>query len=132
MATPTKDELADHKLRLIGAIKDIKIKPEKVETADELETFMKEYSKHGKREVERRQLSWLSIFFDEVDKGEVTYSTWKYEIGWLKEEKKYPEDTIILLVIRGAAKGEAANFVILTYLLIFLCLKVRSVSLRCI
>ena len=77
MDTPTKDEEADHKLNLIGAIRDIKIKPEKVETADELETFMKEYSKHGKREVERRQLSWLSIFFGEVGKGEVTYPMWK-------------------------------------------------------
>ena len=47
-------------------------------------------------------------FFGEDGKGEVTYQTWKYEIECLKQEKKYPEDQI-LLAIRRAAKGEAAN-----------------------
>ena len=123
MATPTKDEVADHELRLIGAIRDIKIKPKKVETVDELETFIKDFCKHGKGEVERRQLQRLSIFFGKVGEGEVTYPTWKYEIERIKEEKKYPESTR-LLAIRGAAKGEAEKLVKLTYLLIFLRLKV--------
>lgn len=102
---PTKDEVTEHELRLIGAIRKLPIKPEKVETTEELEMFMKGYSKDG---GERRQLPRLSIFFGEDGRGEVGYQTWKYEIECLRAEKKYPEDQI-LLAIRRAAKGEAAN-----------------------
>ena len=78
MATaPTKDEVTLHELKLIGAMRELKIKPEKVETTEELEKFMKEYDKDG---TERRQFSRLSIFYGEDGKGEVTYQTWKYEI----------------------------------------------------
>ena len=70
-----------------------------------MEKFIKDYDKEG---TERRQLPRLSIFFGEDGKGEVSYQTWKYEIECLKEEKKYPEDQI-LVAIRRAAKGEAAN-----------------------
>ena len=42
MATaPTKDEVTLHELKLIGAMMELKIKPEKVETTEELEKFMK-------------------------------------------------------------------------------------------
>ena len=102
---PTKDEVTDHELRLISAMRKLTIKPEKVETAKELETFMTSYNKDG---GERRQLPRLSIFFGEDGRGEVGYQTWKYEIECLKAEKKYPEDQL-LLAIRRAAKGEAAN-----------------------
>ena len=106
MATaPTKDEVTEHELKLIGAIRHLKVKPEKVETTEDMEKFIKDYDKEG---TERRQLPRLSIFFGEDGKGEVTYQTWKYEIECLKEEKKYPEDQI-LMAIRRAAKGEAAN-----------------------
>ena len=44
----------------------------------------------------------------EEGKGEVGYQTWKYEIECLQQEKKYPEDQI-LLTIRRSAKGDAAN-----------------------
>ena len=86
-------------------MRELKIKPEKVETTEELEKFMKEYEKDG---TERRQLPRLSIFYGEDGKGEGTYQTWKYEIQCLQTEKKYPEDQI-LMAIRRSAKGEAAN-----------------------
>lgn len=105
MATPTKDEVTEHELRLIGAMRHLKIKPEKVETTEELEKFMKDYEKDG---TDRRQFPRLSIFYGEEGKGEVGYQTWKYEIECLQQEKKYPEDQI-LLTIRRSAKGEAAN-----------------------
>ena len=102
---PTKDEVTEHELRLIGAMRDLKIKPKKVETTEELEKFMKDYDKDG---AVRHQLPRLSIFYGEDGKGEVGFQTWKYEILCLQEEKKYPEDQI-LLAIRRSAKGEAAN-----------------------
>lgn len=102
---PTKDEVTPHELKLIGAMRKLKVKPEKVETTDELEKFMKEYDKDVS---DRRQFPRLSIFYGEDGKGEVTYQTWKYEIQCLQAEKKYPEDQI-LLAIRRSAKGEAAN-----------------------
>lgn len=106
MATaPTKDEVTEHELKLIGAMRHLKIKPEKVDTTEELEKFMKDYDKDG---TVRHQLPRLSIFYGEDGKGEVGFQTWKYEILCLQEEKKYPEDQV-LLAIRRSAKGEAAN-----------------------
>lgn len=102
---PTRDQVTEHELRLIGAMRHLKIKPEKVETTEEMEKFIKDYDRET---TERRQLPRISIFFGEDGKGEVTYQTWKYEIECLKQEKKYPEDQI-LMAIRRAAKGEAAN-----------------------
>ena len=104
-AAPTKDEVTEHELKLIGAMRKLKVKPEKVETTEELEKFMKDYEKDGS---DRRQFPRLSIFFGEAGKGEVTCQTWKYEIQCLQTEKKYPEDQI-LMAIRRSAKGEAAN-----------------------
>ena len=104
-AAPTKDEVTEHELKLIGAMRKLKVKPEKVETTEELEKFMKDYEKDGS---DRRQFPRLSIFFGEAGKGEVTYQTWKYEIQCLQTEKKYPEDQI-LMAIRHSAKGGAAN-----------------------
>ena len=104
-AAPTKDEVTEHELKLIGAIRKLKVKPEKVETTEELEKFMKDYEKDGS---DRRQFPRLSIFFGETGKGEVTYQTWKYEIQCLQTEKKYLEDQI-LMAIRRSAKGETAN-----------------------
>ena len=103
-AAPTKDEVTEHELKLIGAMRHLKIKPEKVETTDELEKFMKDYDGGTSRHQHPR----LSIFYGEDGKGEVGFQTWKYEILCLQEEKKYPEDQI-LLAIRRSAKGEAAN-----------------------
>lgn len=105
MASATKEDVTEHELKLIGAMRHLKIKPEKVETTEELEKFMKEYEKEG---TDRRQFPRLSIFYGEEGKGEVGYQTWKYEIECLQQEKKYPEDQI-LLSIRRSAKGEAAN-----------------------
>ena len=104
-AMPTKDEVTDHELKLIGAIRKLKVKPEKVETTEDLEHFMKEYDKDGS---EKRQFARLSIFFGEDGKGEVTYQTWRYEIQCLMRDKGYSEDQV-LLAIRRSAKGEAAN-----------------------
>ena len=70
-----------------------------------MEIFIRDYDKEA---VIRRQLLRISIFFGEDGKGEVTYQTWEYEIECFKQEKKYPEDQI-LLAIRRAANGEAAN-----------------------
>ena len=106
MATaPTKDEVTEHELKLIGAMRHLKIKPEKVETTEDLEKFMKDYEKDG---TDRRQSPRVSIFYGEEGKGEVRYQTWKYEIECLQQEKKYPEDQL-LMAIRRSAKGEAAN-----------------------
>ena len=91
MAAPTKDEVTEHELKLIGTMRHLKIKPEKVETTEELEKFMKDYEKDG---TDRRQFPRLSIFYGEEGKGEVGYQTWKYEIECLQQEKKYPEDQI--------------------------------------
>lgn len=102
---PKREDVTEHELRLIGAMRHLKIKPEKVETTEELEKFMKDYDHEG---TERRQLPRLSIFYGEKDKGEVTYLTWKYEIECLIVEKKYQHDQI-LMAIRRSAKGEAAS-----------------------
>ena len=59
-AAPTKDEVTEHELKLIGAMRKLKVKPEKVETTEELEKFMKDYEKDGS---DRRQFPRLSIFF---------------------------------------------------------------------
>lgn len=78
MAEPaTKEDITEHELRLAGAMRHLRIKLEKVETTEELEKFIKDYDHEG---IERRQLPRLSIFYGEMDKGEVTYLTWKYEI----------------------------------------------------
>ena len=103
---PTRDEVTEHELKLIGAMRHLKVKPEKVETTEELEKFIKDHDKDGG--AIRHQLQRLSIFYGEDGKGEVGFQTWKYEILCLQEEKKYPEDQI-LLAIRRSAKGEAAN-----------------------
>ena len=106
MATaPTKDEVTLHEIKLIGAMRELKVKPEKAETTEELEKFIKEYEED---DSDRRQIPHLSIFYGEDRKGEDTYKTWKYEIQCLQTEKKYPEDQI-LMAIRHSAKGEAAN-----------------------
>lgn len=101
----TKDDITEHELKLVGAMRHLRIKPERVETTEELEKFMKDYDHEG---IERRQLPRLSIFYGEKDKGEVTYLTWKYEIECLIVEKKYQHDQI-LMAIRRSAKGEAAS-----------------------
>ena len=105
MATaPTKDEVTEHELKLLVAMRHLKIKPEKVETTEELEKFIKYYDGGTSLHQHPR----LSIFYGEDGKGEVGFQTWKYEILCLQEEKKYPEDQIFL-AIRRSAKGEAAN-----------------------
>ena len=105
MTTTSKEDVTEHELKLIEAMRHLKVKPEKVETTEDLEKFMKDYEKDS---TERRQFPRLSIFYGEEGKGEVGYQTWKYEIECLQQEKKYPEDQI-LLSIRRSAKGEAAN-----------------------
>ena len=106
MATaPTKDEVTEHELKLTGAMRHLKIKPEKVETTEDLEKFIKDYENDG---TDRRQLPRLSIFYGEECKGEVGYQTWKYDIECLQQEKKYQEDQL-LMAIRRSTKGEAAN-----------------------
>ena len=70
-----------------------------------MRNLIKDYEKDG---TEKQQFPRLSIFYGEEGKGEVGYKTWKYEIECLIEEKKYPEDQI-LLTVRSSAKGEAAN-----------------------
>lgn len=61
MATaPTKDEVTEHELKLIGAMRHLKIKPEKVETTEDLEKFMKDYEKDG---TDRRQPPRVSILW---------------------------------------------------------------------
>lgn len=47
-------------------------------------------------------------FFGEENKGDVTYSTWKYEIQCLVKEKIHPEETLSL-AIRRSFRGEAAD-----------------------
>ena len=105
MTTTSKEDVTEHELKLIEAMRHLKVKPEKVETTEDLVKFMKDYEKDS---TERRQFPRLSIFYGEEGKGEVGYQTWKYEIECLQQEKKYPEDQI-LLSIRRSAKGEAAN-----------------------
>ena len=59
MATaPTKIEVTPHELKLIKAMTELKIKPEKVETTEELEKIMKEYEKDG---TDRRKFHALLI-----------------------------------------------------------------------
>ena len=83
-AASTKDHVTEHKLKLIGAMIKLKVKPEKVETTEELEKFMKDYKKDGS---DRRQFPRLTIFFGQDGNGEVTYQTWKYEIQCLQTER---------------------------------------------
>ena len=73
MATaPTKDEITEHELKLIGAMRHLKIKQEKVETTEDLEKLMKDYEKDG---TDRRQPLRVLIFYGEEGKGEVGYQT---------------------------------------------------------
>lgn len=102
----TVDDITQEELKLVGAMRGLRVKPEGVETRADLEKFMKDYDKES--HTEKRQLPRLSIFFGEEGKGEVVYQTWKYEIECLVQEGKYAEEQI-LMAIRRAAKGEAAN-----------------------
>lgn len=102
----TVDDITQEELKLVGAMRCLRVKPEGVETRADLEKFMKDYDKES--HTEKRQLPRLSIFFGEEGKGEVVYQTWKYEIECLVQEGKYAEEQI-LMAIRRAAKGEAAN-----------------------
>ena len=80
-------------------MRHLKIKPEKVETTEDLEKFMKDYEKDG---TDRHQPPRVSIFCGEEGKGEVGYQTWKYKIECLQQEKKYPEDQLIMAIRRSA------------------------------
>ena len=75
MIMPSKEDMTEPELKLIGAIRHLKVKPEKVETTKELEKFMKEYEKDS---TERQQFPRLSIFYGEEGIGEVGYQTKKY------------------------------------------------------
>ena len=57
--SPTKDDVTEHELKLTGAMRHLKIKPEKVETTEEMETFIRDYNKEA---IERCQLPRISIF----------------------------------------------------------------------
>lgn len=102
----TKDDITDEELKMLGAMRNLRIKPEGIESPADFEKFVKTYDKDSF--IEKRQLPRLSIFFGEEGKGEVGYQTWKYEIECLIQEGKYQEDQI-LMTIRRSAKGEAAN-----------------------
>ena len=93
----SKEDVTEHEL--IGAMRLLKVKPEKVETTEDLEKFVKEYEKDS---TERRQFPRLSIFYGEEGKEEFGYQTWNYEIECLPQEKKYPEDQILLSIRRSA------------------------------
>ena len=47
MATIKKEDVTEHELRLVEVMTHLKVEPEKVETAEELEDFMKKYDKDG-------------------------------------------------------------------------------------
>lgn len=102
----TKDDITEEELKLVGAVRHLRIKPEGIESKSDMERFMKDYDKDS--HTEKRQIPRLSIFFGEEGKGEVVFQTWKYEIECLVQEGKYAEDQI-LIAIRRAAKGEASN-----------------------
>jgi hypothetical protein len=110
MATPaTKEDISNEELKLIGAIRTLGIKPEGVSSKEEFEDYMHKYETlthplHG----DKRSFPRISTFFGEENKGDVNYSTWKYEIQCLVEEKIYPEETL-LLAIRRSVRGEAAD-----------------------
>lgn len=102
----TRDDITDEELKVVEAMRHLRIKPEGVESKEDFENYIKEYAKYSV--TEKHQLPRLSIFFGEEGKGEVGFQTWKYEIECILQEHKYEEDQI-LMAIRRSAKGEAAN-----------------------
>lgn len=102
-----KDSVTDEELKLLGAMRKLKIKPEHIETPADFESYMKHYEEtvgtHSSGD--RKQNPRISTFFGESGKGDVTYPTWRYEILCLIEEKIYSPDQI-LLAIRKSAKGD--------------------------
>lgn len=101
---------------LLDAFKDLKTKTKvpKVETAEDLTSFIKHYGAEllagssGTAAPKSVNVPRISIFFAEPNKGEVNYPTWKYEIKCLLAEKSYSEESL-LLGIRRSCKGNAAD-----------------------
>lgn len=80
-----------------------------MDTKAGFESFLKIYEESPKTQTaEKRQTPTISSFFGEAGKGDVSYSTWRYEIECLMEEKVYSEH-VLLLAIRQSARREAAN-----------------------
>ncbi|MCG7879679.1 MAG: hypothetical protein JAY75_19795 [Candidatus Thiodiazotropha taylori] len=102
----TKEDITEEELKLIGAMRHLRVKPEGIESAQDFEKYVRSYD-HD-LVTDKRTIPRVSIFFGEEGKGEVGFQTWKYEIQCLLHEGKYPEDQL-LMAIRRSAKGEAAN-----------------------
>lgn len=102
----TKDDITEEELKLVGAMRHLRVKPEGIESPQDFEKFVRSYD--HELLTDKRTIPRMSIFFGEEGKGEFGFQTWKYEIQCLIHEGKYPEDQS-LMAIRRSAKGEAAN-----------------------
>lgn len=106
--TPAEEEEA---AKLADAFHHLKVKPPKIESPEELEDFMKFYVASMDRTREPvKSTKWpkISEFRGEVDKNEVSYLTWKYEVNCLLAERSYSEEQM-LNGIRRSCKGTAAD-----------------------
>ena len=115
MAELTEEESA----KLIAAFNKLKIKP-KVDTAEDLEQWLKSFGKEGSVKVEpgaqastatvitSSQQPRISLFYGDNIKGEATYAQWVYEVKCLLLEKTHKQEAISQ-AIRRPLRGEASN-----------------------
>ena len=109
----TKDTITADELKMVELMKSLKIKPPKFETAEQLEHYMKFYVTETeatkpdvKKHYERNPK--ISIFYGESNKGEVQYTTWRYEVECLINSGSCSEEDI-LGAIRRSCKGNAGD-----------------------
>jgi hypothetical protein len=106
----TKDNVTEEELKWIDAMRHLETKPEGVESPEDFERFIRYYPDRNSMNFNRPQIPKISTFFGESGKGEVNYTTWRYEVRCLMEGGLYP-DELIGLAIRKSVKGEAAAIV---------------------
>ena len=109
----TKDTITEDELKMVELMKSLKIKPPKFETAEELEHYMKYYvteTEAAKPDVKKHyeRNPKISIFYGENNKGEVQYTTWRYEVECLINSGSYSEEEL-LSAIRRSCKGYAGD-----------------------
>jgi len=82
---------------------------------EDLQKFMVQYGKTEDRKIDediRRtktvQIPRIPLFYGEVGKGEVSYSTWAHELKCLVLANQHEED-VLLQAIRKSLRGEAAD-----------------------
>ena len=114
---PTPPTLTEEELKLISMIRDMGLKP-KIDTSEDMlaiasalhdgKAAMKGKDPPAKDPFPNFHYPKVSAFYGEPGKGEVTWESFKFEVGALKEGKPYSKEQI-LYGVRRAIKGQASE-----------------------